>query len=89
MWALGVVLYIIISGYPPFRAKDLKQLTKKIINYPVNFSGPEWQNVSKSCKQLIRRMLSKKPTERITVQDALSHEWITKFTNNLDKLEAS
>jgi serine/threonine protein kinase len=54
------------------------------MNNPVNFSGTEWQSVSKSCKSLIRKMLTKKPEERISALEALNHEWMIKFTSNLE-----
>lgn len=79
IWAAGITLYVMLGGYPPFRAKNQSDLKKKIMTYPVNLSGPEWRDVSKSAKQLIRRMLHKNPQERISATEALSGEWISKF----------
>lgn len=73
MWSLGVILYILICGYPPFKAKNLEQLKRRITNQPLKFNNAEWQGVSKSCKQILKKMLQKNATDRITFEQALSH----------------
>jgi len=74
MWSLGVILYILICGAPPFNANthidDNASATK------VTFSGPIWRSTSESAKDLILKLLTSDPSERISVVDACSHEWI-------------
>mmetsp|Transcript_3851 Transcript_3851/g.5223 ORF Transcript_3851/g.5223 Transcript_3851/m.5223 type:complete len:265 (-) Transcript_3851:359-1153(-) len=73
MWSVGVILYTLLAGYPPFLENDQKELYKKIKNGDFEFHATYWYDIDESPKNLIRRMLTVDPKHRITVDGALSH----------------
>ncbi|KAF1742424.1 hypothetical protein MXB_355 [Myxobolus squamalis] len=81
-WACGVILYILLVGYPPFWDDDQMILLSKIRDQPAVFHSPEWITVSPEVKALISLMLDKNPLSRISIADALNHPWI----KNRDKV---
>ncbi|KAI6654923.1 calcium/calmodulin-dependent protein kinase type II delta chain isoform X16 [Oopsacas minuta] len=76
MWAIGVILYILLVGYPPFWDEIQERLYKQIKEGRYDFPRPEWDTVSKSAKDLIMKMLIVDPIKRITIDDALHHPWV-------------
>jgi len=74
MWSVGVILYILLSGSPPFRADHLE---RQIATGAYNFKLPVWSSVSKAAIHLIRRLIEVDPKKRISARDALNHPWIT------------
>ncbi|PVD35815.1 hypothetical protein C0Q70_02784 [Pomacea canaliculata] len=78
MWAVGVITYILLCGFPPFRSPDRNQteLFEYIKAGAYEFLSPYWDNVSESAKDLIRRLLVVDKSKRYTAVDVLSHPWI-------------
>lgn len=70
---------MLLSGAPPFKGANKDETLKLIQKGEVNFSGLEWSKISDSAKNLIKRMLTVKPSDRINPQDAMNHEWIIKY----------
>ncbi|KFO12410.1 Calcium/calmodulin-dependent protein kinase type II subunit beta, partial [Balearica regulorum gibbericeps] len=76
MWACGVILYILLVGYPPFWDEDQHRLYQQIKAGAYDFPSPEWDTVTPEAKDLINKMLTINPAKRITASEALKHPWI-------------
>lgn len=76
VWSLGVIVHIMLVGYPPFDDNDIVQLVKKIKYRPVQFDGQEWTLISKEGKQFLANLLDKDASSRMTAQQALEHDWL-------------
>lgn len=76
MWSFGVILYILLGGYPPFHDDDQKRLFKKIRAGVYEFHEEYWSGVSVDAKDLIRRLLTVNPLDRITADQAVAHPWL-------------
>ncbi|XP_063066013.1 calcium/calmodulin-dependent protein kinase type II subunit beta isoform X2 [Engraulis encrasicolus] len=76
IWACGVILYILLVGYPPFWDEDQHKLYQQIKAGAYDFPSPEWDTVTPEAKNLINQMLTINPTKRITADQALKHPWV-------------
>ncbi|CAM9642609.1 unnamed protein product [Phaeothamnion confervicola] len=79
MWSIGVIMYILLGGYPPFHDDNQAtqaKLYQKIKKGKVVFHEQYWGQVSDDAKDLIRKMLTLAPPDRITAADALRHPWL-------------
>ncbi|XP_073985859.1 calcium/calmodulin-dependent protein kinase II isoform X17 [Rhodnius prolixus] len=76
IWACGVILYILLVGYPPFWDEDQHRLYGQIKAGAYDYPSPEWDTVTPEAKNLINQMLTVNPSKRITASDALKHPWI-------------
>ena len=79
IWSAGVILYIMLSGYPPFYGENDMEVFEKILRYEYDFEDQVWQGISNDAKELICKMLS--PVQmRIPVKDALKNPWVERHT---------
>uniref|UniRef100_A0ACB8FTW8 Uncharacterized protein n=2 Tax=Sphaerodactylus townsendi TaxID=933632 RepID=A0ACB8FTW8_9SAUR len=78
MWATGVILYILLCGFPPFRSheRDQEELFQIIQLGHYEYLSPYWDNISAAAKDLISRLLVVDPQKRYTAQQVLQHLWI-------------
>jgi len=76
MWSAGVLLYILLCGYPPFYHRDLTKLFKEIEKGVFDFPAPQWTDISASAKELVTSLLKLNPSERLTAQQVLVHPWL-------------
>ena len=75
MWTIGVIIFILLSGYPPFDGKTETDIIEKVKTGQFNFEDSQWEKVSELAKDLIKKLLC--PAEnRLSAIEALSHEWI-------------
>jgi calcium-dependent protein kinase len=75
-------LFIILCGYPPFNGKTSKEVINKVKREKISFEDLEWRNSSKEVKDLILRLLSRDLDKRITLDEALNHEWFNQTLFN-------
>jgi serine/threonine protein kinase len=78
MWSIGVILYVLLCGYPPFSDQNQSELFRKIRMSNWKFRGDEWENVSDEAKDLIRGLLVANPIQRLTASQALQSSWFNK-----------
>lgn len=76
MWSFGVILYILLGGYPPFYDKNQQMLFRKIMKGVYQFHEDYWKEVSEDAKDLISKLLVVDPAQRLTVDQALAHPWL-------------
>ncbi|KAJ3015656.1 hypothetical protein HKX48_004445 [Thoreauomyces humboldtii] len=76
MWALGCVLYTILSGFPPFFDDDPRGLTEKVANGQYAFLSPWWDDISAEAKDLICQLLQVDPKRRYSIGQFLAHPWM-------------
>ncbi|KAK1886845.1 Serine/threonine-protein kinase DCLK2 [Dissostichus eleginoides] len=79
IWAAGVITYILLCGFPPFRSENNMQedLFDQILLGRLEFPSPYWDNITDSAKELIGKMLQVNAEARYSAQDILSHPWLT------------
>lgn len=77
MWAIGCVLYTLLVGFPPFYNPDLRTMIKNVSCGKFEFGLPWWENISSDAKDLIKNLLTIDPVKRFTIEEFLSHPWIT------------
>lgn len=75
-WSMGVIFFLLLGRHLPFDSRDEKQISKKTILQPVTFQHFVWKNVTDEAKDLILKLLVRKPQERIKIDDVLDHPWI-------------
>ncbi|KAH9651812.1 calcium-dependent protein kinase 9 [Citrus sinensis] len=88
IWSAGVILYILLSGVPPFWmwvAETEKGIFDAILQGDIDFESAPWPTISSSAKDLVRRMLTQDPKKRITSAQVLEHPWIKEGGEASDK----
>lgn len=77
MWSLGVILYILLCGFPPFYHESTSALYKQIKKGSYDFPAPYWSDISESAKSLVSGLLTVNPKNRLNPQGVLEHPWIS------------
>lgn len=77
MWSLGVIVYILLGGYPPFIEQNQRELFKKIKKGQYEFHVEYWGQISSEAKDLISGLLTVNPDKRLSAEDALQDPWMT------------
>lgn len=75
MWSLGVILYILLSGLPPFWGDTEEQIFKMVLRGHIDFKTDPWPKLSDAAKECVKLLLEQDPSKRATAQDILSHDW--------------
>ena len=76
VWSAGVILYIILCGYPPFYGDTNKEILDQVKKGKLDFSGAEWKTKSADIFELIKNMICA-PEERFSAQKSLDHKWMS------------
>ena len=76
IWSVGIILYVLLAGYPPFVGPNQTEIKKKILKGVFDLNDDIWSIVSKDAKDLIKKMIVLDPNKRISAADALKHPWI-------------
>lgn len=75
IWSAGIILYILLSGKPPFHGKTESQILEKVANGTVSFSSLEWESISAEAKDIVGKMLSRDALARPSPAELLKHPW--------------
>ncbi len=78
IWSLGIIVYILLCGYPPFHEGDENREVQRSLKGHFEFYSPEWDTISQEAKDLIKKMIVVEPSRRITAKQALEHPWFAK-----------
>ncbi|EEF38301.1 calcium-dependent protein kinase 26 [Ricinus communis] len=76
VWSAGVMVYILLSGVPPFWAETEQEIFEEVLHGQLDFTSDPWPHISESAKDLVRRMLVRDPRKRITAHEVLCHPWV-------------
>lgn len=76
IWSCGILLHILLVGYPPFMGGSSKEILEKVLVGKLNISEPEWAPISLEVKDLLTQMLCHNPRDRISAQSAIEHPWM-------------
>jgi len=76
LWSIGVIMYVMLCGYPPFFGETDAEVLSKVRLGNFSFNAADWKNVSEDAKNLIRMLLKMNPRDRYTAEQALNHEWV-------------
>jgi len=82
LWSLGVILYILLCGFPPFYHESTAQLYKQIKKGEYDFPDPYWTDISPEAKNLVQCLLTVNPKKRYTAEQVLQHPWIINQTSD-------
>jgi len=75
-WSMGIVLFIMLSGKPPFGGKSNKEIIDNVLRGSYSFSTPVWENISDQAKDFISKLLTRQADERLTAEEAYNHPWL-------------
>jgi len=84
LWSAGVIMYILLSGLPPFNGDSEEEIYKKVREGNYSFKSSEWNEISDDAKDLIKNLLVKDYKKRFSANQALNHVWIKKLKESSD-----
>ncbi|ESQ40392.1 hypothetical protein EUTSA_v10012990mg [Eutrema salsugineum] len=76
VWSAGVIVYILLSGVPPFWAESEQGIFEQVLHGDLDFTSDPWPSISESAKDLVRKMLVRDPKRRLTAHQVLCHPWV-------------
>eukprot|EP00262_Sarcandra_glabra_P017117 TRINITY_DN576_c0_g1_i1.p1 TRINITY_DN576_c0_g1~~TRINITY_DN576_c0_g1_i1.p1 ORF type:complete len:517 (-),score=74.47 TRINITY_DN576_c0_g1_i1:374-1924(-) len=85
IWSAGVILYILLSGVPPFWAENEQGIFDAVLHGHIDFSSDPWPSISSGAKELVKKMLRADPKERLSAVEILNHPWVREDGDASDK----
>jgi calcium-dependent protein kinase len=82
VWGVGVIMFVLMSGTPPFNGKNDDEIMKNVTKGKYEFKNDKWKGISNEAKHLIEQMLVLDPEDRISAADAIEHEWFDKVLHD-------
>ncbi|KAK7278761.1 hypothetical protein RJT34_23797 [Clitoria ternatea] len=76
VWSAGVIIYILLCGVPPFWGESEQEIFEAILHNDLDFSSDPWPSISESAKDLVKKMLVRDPSKRISAHEVLRNPWI-------------
>ena len=76
MYSLGVMLYLLLMGYPPYVNETMEGIMEETVNGEVSFVEEDWSHVSEDARLLVRRMLEKDPRKRVSMESVMTSPWL-------------
>ncbi|CAN4118732.1 unnamed protein product [Withania somnifera] len=76
IWSAGVIIYILLSGVPPFWEETEQGIFEQVLTGELDFASEPWPAISESAKDLVRKMLVRDPKKRLTAHEVLCHPWV-------------
>ena len=76
MYSLGVMLYLLLMGYPPYVNETMESIMEEAVHGEVLFVEEDWSHVSENAMVLVRQMLEKDPTKRISMERVMASPWL-------------
>ncbi|XP_010543629.1 PREDICTED: calcium-dependent protein kinase 1-like [Tarenaya hassleriana] len=76
VWSAGVIVFILLSGVPPFWAETEQGIFEQVLHGDLDFTSDPWPSISESAKDLVRKMLVRDPKRRLTAYQVLCHPWV-------------
>jgi len=89
MWAVGVITYVVLCGYPTFNGTNELEVFQNITLVNYEYQSPDWDYVSEEAKNFIDSLLLLEPKDRMTAPQALEHIWIVKKGEFFDEYETN
>jgi len=87
LWSIGVIMYILLCGYPPFFGNNNQEIFASIMRGHFSFPSPDWNSISEEAKNLIRQLLNLNPSQRPTARAALDHPWFSSVLSENEVIE--
>ncbi|CAD8184760.1 unnamed protein product [Paramecium octaurelia] len=84
VWSCGVILYILLCGFPPFNGETEEEILQSVREDHFNFDGEQWSQISQEAKLLITKMLERDPKRRISAEQAQRDQWITTYVKKTE-----
>lgn len=89
IWSCGVILFILLCGYPPFDGETDEEIMNSVVKDEIVYEDTEWKNISKGAKEFIKKLLIKDYRKRISAEDCLKEEWLLKYTKHSSSIVKS
>mmetsp|Transcript_11236 Transcript_11236/g.38336 ORF Transcript_11236/g.38336 Transcript_11236/m.38336 type:complete len:261 (+) Transcript_11236:263-1045(+) len=82
LWSIGVILYILLCGFPPFYDENNSVLFSQIKKGDYSFPSPYWDDISSEAKDLVKKLLQVNPAKRLKSEEIVEHPWISSRHSN-------